>query len=116
MTAPAWLTTEQRAGYDRGAERATTDCANLHAPTVTDVTLDRGGPDGRIHIGWCLLCEAPTTRCSCDNADAAEALIEDPDDVETDVTALLSWTREQLQLHADAATAMVDVEVAGERL
>lgn len=113
MTAPEWLSPSQRAAYDRGAERARTDCADVADPTTMSVTLDRGGGlDGRIHIAWCLIHQTPTDRCAC----GAPEVVEDADEVEVETVAeLIARTREQLDIYATAVTPIADV-VAGDRL
>lgn len=47
--------------------------------------------------------------------DDPEVEIEDPVDVAVDIAGIIAETREQLQLHATAAAAMVDIPT-GDRL
>jgi hypothetical protein len=104
-----------RAAWERGAASARADCAAAIAPTVIDVSLDAGN-GRRTHIGWCLLCQVPASRCGCDNTIAIEALVEDPVEVLADVAGLIAESREQLHLHAQLASGIVDVAITGDRL
>lgn len=109
---PDWFTPAQRAAAERGTADARAACGGIADVTTISVTLDRGGGlDGRIHIGWCLLCQRPTERCACGHeADPADYLVEDAIDAMVSVATVIAGARHQLELAAAALPDLVDVD------